>query len=182
MCQETQSDFPFPTVRAAEAVPTGEGCSGLGASPPRDGFGAPPGKGAAGQGSGSWRRRGSNQAKPGQRFRPLGPGPLTWPGLTAGPKMRAAFAAVAGFRAAGRNVSPSIQAKCFAGPGCRGLEGAEVALHWRVSGPASAGGAPTGSPSGGTAAPELQLRALGNRAEEFRSFTRPLEVGSAGSH
>lgn len=97
-----------------------------------------------------FRRLAEGRVEPGQT-RPALPASGTRPahlaGLTAGPKVRAASAAVAGFRAAGRNVSPSIRAKCFAGAGCRSLGGAEVALRWRVSGPAFAGGARAGSPS-----------------------------------
>lgn len=80
-----------------------------------------------------FRRLAEGRVEPGQT-RPALPASGTRPahlaGLTAGAKVRAASAAVAGFRAAGRNVSPSIRAKCFAEPAA----GASAVRRWRSVG------------------------------------------------
>lgn len=109
-CAKKQSGFPFPAVRTAEAVPTGEGCSMLGASPPLGSSERLLGMGAAGPGSGGRPLCETIGATPDLRYLPLARGLLTWRGPTALPKALAASAAVAGFPAAGREGSPSIPA------------------------------------------------------------------------
>lgn len=124
---------------AAEAVPTREACSGLGASSPR---------GAS-----------EPRQEPGPRDLVQaagclfsGRGPLTWLGPTAGPKAPAASATVAGFPTPGRKalLAPAVWAsEARARRGASEVtEGRPRSVGWSLA-RRLAGGARVGTPEGG---------------------------------